>query len=93
MRLGSHVAKLMVNASIIIWDEAPMAHRDYFKPMDRSLRNILYHADPKNGYKSFRRKVVLLGGDFKQILPVIPKGQREDHIYGTIVTYLNYKLT
>jgi len=37
---GSHLAKLMTRASLIIWDEAPMAHRNCFEAVDRSLRDI-----------------------------------------------------
>jgi ATP-dependent DNA helicase PIF1 len=32
---------------------------------------------PKNNVLPFGGKVVVLGGDFRQILPVIPKGSRD----------------
>ena len=41
-----------------------MAHRYYFKAVDRSFRDILRHVDPDNIYKPFEGKVVLLDRDF-----------------------------
>ncbi|XP_057438322.1 uncharacterized protein LOC130730349 [Lotus japonicus] len=34
--------------------------------------------------KHFGGKIVVLGGDFRQILPVMPKGRREDIVHATI---------
>ncbi|XP_057444316.1 uncharacterized protein LOC130736507 [Lotus japonicus] len=40
--------------------------------------------DENNMDKPFGGKVVVLGGDFRQILPVIPKGGRQDIVFATI---------
>ncbi|XP_059451101.1 uncharacterized protein LOC132181889 [Corylus avellana] len=67
---GSQLAKLMARMDLIIWDEAPMTHRNCFEAVDRSLRDILRFSDPQSGEKPFGGKTIILGGDFQQILPV-----------------------
>lgn len=57
---------------LIIWDEAPMLHKYGFDAVDRTLRDL------KEVNSPFGAIPVVFGGDFKQILPVIPKGSRED---------------
>jgi hypothetical protein len=74
----------MTRASLIIWDEAPMAHRNCFEAVDRSLRDILHFSDPQSGEKPFGGKTVVLGGDFRQILPVVSKGRREEIVEASI---------
>jgi hypothetical protein len=54
-----------------------MAHRNCFEVVDRSLKNILRFSDPQSREKPFRGKKVVISDDFRQILPVITKGQRE----------------
>jgi len=70
MKQCSHLAELM---AITIWDEAPMAHRNCFEALDRSLRDVLRFSDLQSGEKSFGGKTVVLGGDFRQILSVVAK--------------------
>ncbi|XP_057770913.1 uncharacterized protein LOC130990702 [Salvia miltiorrhiza] len=53
-----------------------MAHKYCFEAHDRSLRDIMRSSDRFG--KSFGGLVVVLGGDFRQILPMIPKGSRHD---------------
>ena len=38
---GTHLTELLNEASLIIWDEAPMAHKFYFEALDRSLRDVI----------------------------------------------------
>jgi hypothetical protein len=52
---------------MIIWDEAPMQSRWSFEAVDRSLRLLTKVNEPFGG------KIVVFGGDFRQVLPVIPK--------------------
>ncbi|XP_050278246.1 uncharacterized protein LOC126719772 [Quercus robur] len=88
----TQTAELLLKTSIILWDEAPMANRNCFEAVNRSLQDILQIEDPTNLEKPFGGKVVVLGGDFRQILPVVKKGRREDivnlqfvsHTYGII---------
>ncbi|KEH35798.1 PIF1-like helicase [Medicago truncatula] len=68
----SPLAILIVKAKLIIWDEAPMMHIHCFEAVDRSFRDILKAVDGRNKNIPFGGKVVVFGGDFRQILPVIP---------------------
>jgi hypothetical protein len=62
---------------MIIWDEAPMMHRRAFKAVDRTLHDLMQLDDAQVTEKIFGGKTVVLGGDFQQILPVVPKeGQK-----------------
>ncbi|KAK9983468.1 hypothetical protein SO802_032993 [Lithocarpus litseifolius] len=61
-----------------------MAHKNCFEAVDRTLRDILQIEDPQNAEKPFGGKVVVLGGDFRQILPVVRKGRREDIVQSSI---------
>lgn len=81
---GSPLAELIDRAKLIIWDEAPMTHRHCFEAVDRTFRDILKVSSHGSGCKPFGGKVVVLGGDFRQILPVIPKGTRSMIVNSTI---------
>ncbi|XP_031112107.1 uncharacterized protein LOC116016083 [Ipomoea triloba] len=84
IKQGSHLAELVVKTSLIIWDEAPMMHKHCFEALDRTMRDLLRFVNPYSGSKTFGSKTVVLGGDFHQILPVIPKGTRQDIVASTI---------
>ncbi|XP_031127489.1 uncharacterized protein LOC116029578 [Ipomoea triloba] len=81
---GSHLAQLLITAKLIIWDEAPMMHKHCFECLDRTLRDIMRVQDCNSGSKTFGGKTMVLGGDFRQILPVVPKGSRQDIVSATI---------
>ena len=80
----TQVAELLLKTSVILWDEALMAHRNCLEAVDRSLRDILQIQDAESVNKPFGGKVVVLVGDFRQILPVVRKGRRADIVYSTI---------
>ncbi|KAJ1257558.1 hypothetical protein BS78_10G005300 [Paspalum vaginatum] len=84
IKQGTHLAELLKKTSLILWDEAPMANRNCFEALDKSLRDILRftHKDSEN--RPFGGMTVVLGGDFRQILPVVPKGQREHILNASI---------
>ena len=81
---GTQLAELISLTSLIIWDEAPMDHRYAFEAVDRSLKDILSINDLSLTNAPFGGKTILLGGDFRQILPVVPKGKRQDIVLGSI---------
>ena len=74
----SDEAKLLQKASVIIWDEAPMMHKHAFEAFDRTMRDLMKHINPGSENYPFGNKVVLFGGDFRQILPVVLRGSRSD---------------
>lgn len=61
-----------------------MTHRHCFEAVDRTHRDLLKFEKPSSTYKPFGGKVVVLGGDFRQILPVIPKSTRPQVVNATI---------
>ncbi|RYR09962.1 hypothetical protein Ahy_B05g078409 [Arachis hypogaea] len=71
-------AELLIQSSLIIWNEAPMLNKMCFEALDRTLRDLMSVTDQHKTHQPFGGKVVVLGGDFRQILPVIPKGSRHD---------------
>lgn len=76
----SDLADLIRQAKLIIWDEAPMMSRYYFEAFDRTLRDICREDISKPSEKVFGGKVVVFGGDFRQILPVIPGATRQEYM-------------
>ncbi|CAH9124528.1 unnamed protein product [Cuscuta epithymum] len=84
IKQGSQLAGLIRACKLIIWDEAPMVHKHCFEALDKSMRDILHLTNPVSYTKPFGGKTVVLGGDFRQILPVIPKGSRHDIVRATI---------
>ncbi|XP_074324276.1 uncharacterized protein LOC141661191 [Apium graveolens] len=65
-------------------DEAPMQHRYAFECLDRSLKDIMEAVDPERYAISFGGITVVLGGDFRQILPLITYGDRADIVAACI---------
>lgn len=81
---SSDIVELIKATNLIIWDEAPMQHRYAFECLDRSLRDIMKSVDPKRYHLPFEGITVVLGGDFRQILPVITHGKRSDIVSACI---------
>ncbi|XP_016498555.1 ATP-dependent DNA helicase PIF1-like [Nicotiana tabacum] len=87
MSKQSGSAKLIRKAKLIIWDEAPMAKRQTIETVDRSFRDIMDNDEPFGG------KVMVFGGDFRQVLPVVPKSTRAETINASLVkSYLWHKM-
>jgi ATP-dependent DNA helicase PIF1 len=53
-----------------------MAHKHVFEAVNRTLRHVMSAVDPALKDMLFGGKVVVMGGDFRQILPVLPWGTR-----------------
>ncbi|XP_010412531.1 PREDICTED: ATP-dependent DNA helicase PIF1-like [Camelina sativa] len=81
---GTMLGTLIAKADLIIWDEAPMAHRQAFEAVDRTIRDLMALEDESAINKPCGGKTVLLGGDFRQILPVVPQGSRQDTVQAAI---------
>nr|GEZ04853.1 hypothetical protein [Tanacetum cinerariifolium] len=66
----SGLAKLLCQATLIIWDEESMAKRQAVEAVDRTMQDI-------NGVKlPFGGKIMVLRGDFRQVLSVVRRGTR-----------------
>ncbi|GJT67976.1 DNA helicase PIF1, ATP-dependent [Tanacetum coccineum] len=80
----SELAELIRMAKLIIWDEAPMTHKHCYEAFDRTLKDIC-RTDPTTPNDNvFGGKVVLFGGDFRQILPVVTNGSKQDVVHASI---------
>ncbi|KAG6711434.1 hypothetical protein I3842_05G052700 [Carya illinoinensis] len=76
----SAIAKLLRVARLIIWDEAPMSRKQHIQALDKMLRDI------NDSDLTFGGKVVVFGGDFRQVLPVVRKGTRQEHVDASLVS-------
>ncbi|KAK8933803.1 hypothetical protein KSP39_PZI015526 [Platanthera zijinensis] len=75
----SELHKLIQHCSAILWDEAPMSHRHVFEAVDRSLQDMLNTSEPFGG------KVVIMGGDFRQVPPILVNATKFQIINASIV--------
>jgi hypothetical protein len=75
----SPLGTLFKMSRLIIWDEATMVNRCAIEAVDKMLRDITDCNLPFGG------KVVVFGGDFRQVLPVVQKGKKEDIMRATLV--------
>ncbi|CAN6856169.1 unnamed protein product, partial [Brassica oleracea] len=81
---GTMLAELIEKTDLIIWDEAPMTHKHAFEALDKTLKDIMSMKNPPAKNQPFGGKTVMLGGDFRQILPVITQGSRADTVLASI---------
>ncbi|CAH9106758.1 unnamed protein product, partial [Cuscuta europaea] len=51
-----------------------MLHKYCFEALDRSMRDIMRFSCPNSLHMPFGGKTIVFGGDFRQVLPVIPQG-------------------
>ena len=65
IKRGTKLAKLLIETSLIIWDEALMTNKQCFEAFDRSLRDIMTETNEKAIDITFGGKVIVLGGDPK----------------------------
>ncbi|XP_071913922.1 uncharacterized protein [Coffea arabica] len=73
------LAAMIKEAKLIIWDEAPMAKKAAIEALDDLLRDLM------NSEEIFGGKVVVLGGDFRQTLPVVRKGTKAEMINACLI--------
>ncbi|KAG6670583.1 hypothetical protein I3843_Q054100 [Carya illinoinensis] len=74
----SALANLLRATKLIIWDEAPMTRKQHIEALDKMLRDI------NNSDVTFGAKVVVFGGDFRQVLPVVRKGTRQQQVNSSL---------
>ena len=66
----TNLAELLRRAKVILWDEAAMANRYHLEALDLALQDFMGNKLPFGG------KVIVLGGDFRQTLPIVKRGSR-----------------
>lgn len=69
---NSNRANLLRNTKFMAWDEVTVSYKQAIEAVDRSLKDIRDNNQIMGGM------VVLLAGDFRQTLPVVPKGTLAD---------------
>ncbi|KAM6547757.1 hypothetical protein CsatB_019433 [Cannabis sativa] len=75
----SSLVNLLRASKLIIWDEAPMTRKQHIEALDKMLRDINDSDTPFGG------KVIIFGGDFRQVLPVVRKGTRQEQVNSSLV--------
>ena len=75
---NSQRADLIHATMAIIWDEIGAQHHHAVEAVDHTLHDICSNPHPFGGI------TVVLGGDFLQMLPVVPRGSCEDIVDATI---------
>lgn len=71
---NSNKGMLLQKCKLLVWDECTMSHKHAIEALNRSLKDI------RSCSKIMGGMVVLLAGDFRQTLPVIPRGTPADEI-------------
>ncbi|UYV66755.1 hypothetical protein LAZ67_4002774 [Cordylochernes scorpioides] len=67
LNADSAMGEVLRQCKFIIWDECTMAHRHALEAVDITLEDCRQDQRPMGGV------VLLLAGDFRQILPIIPR--------------------
>ena len=76
--MRSNLANLLRETKIIIWDEVVMANKYMLHCVDRLMKEIKQNEESFGGIK------LILGGDFRQVLPVTPRATRGEIVSSTI---------
>jgi hypothetical protein len=64
VKKNTHLSELIIQSSLIIWNEAPVNHSYCFEALDQTLRGILSDTILDAQNRQFGGKTVILGGDF-----------------------------
>ncbi|MCP3882687.1 MAG: AAA family ATPase [Sulfitobacter sp.] len=71
-------AELLREAKLILWDEAPMGPDEALTCIDRLMQDL------KSNDMPFGGTTLVIGGDFRQVLPVMPHASRADVVEHSI---------
>jgi hypothetical protein len=78
IRKQDDLATLIRQTKLIFWDEALMTNKLAFEAVDRTLCDLTNRNEP------FGDIIFVMSGDFRQVLPVIPRGSRADIVSASI---------
>ncbi|XP_027101097.1 ATP-dependent DNA helicase PIF1-like [Coffea arabica] len=73
------LATLIRESKLIIWDETPISKQASIEGLDDLLKNIM------NSSEILGEKVVVLGGDFRQMLPIVCSGTKVETINACLI--------
>jgi hypothetical protein len=71
---SSGMGKVLQSCQLIIWDESTMAHKKALEALNRTLKDL------RGNEQLFGGALILLSGDFRQTLPVIPRSTPADEL-------------
>ncbi|BHF83009.1 hypothetical protein SprV_0802615000 [Sparganum proliferum] len=71
---ASGMGKVLQKCKLTVWDECTMAHKKALEALDRTLQDLRGSTRPFGGV------LLLLAGDFRQTLPVIPRATPAEEI-------------
>lgn len=74
IKAQSKESEYIKNIDIFIWDEGPMAPKYALELIDRTLRDLM------NTNVLFGGKIIILGGDFRQLLPIKIRATRSEMV-------------
>jgi hypothetical protein len=72
------MAKILKVCKLIVWDECTMAHKRSLEALDRTLKDL------RDNQNIFGGTMILLSGDFRQTLPVIPRSTVADELHACL---------
>ncbi|GFV39383.1 ATP-dependent DNA helicase [Trichonephila clavipes] len=72
------MGKILQTCRIIIWDECTMSHKKALEALDRTLRDF------RGNRRIFGGALILLSGDFRQTLPIIPRSTPADELHACL---------
>lgn len=70
----SGMAKVLQQCELIVWDECTMSHKKSLEALNLTLQDLRANQQPFGG------ATILLAGDFRQTLPVIPRSTPADEL-------------
>lgn len=68
------MGRVLQTCKIIVWDECTMANKKSLEALDRTLKDF------RNSARLFGGALILLVGDFRQTLPVVPRSTPADEL-------------
>jgi hypothetical protein len=74
VKAGSPLEEKLKRTRVIFWDEAAMSSATALDVVEISLRELM------GNNQLFGGKVIVLGGDFRQILPVVPHAHKSQQL-------------
>ena len=77
---NSKSGKLFRSCRFIVWDECTMTHNHALEAVDIIVRYIVNKDKPMGG------QTLIISSDFRQILPVVKRGTKTDHINSFLKT-------